>query len=275
METDLKGKIALVTGSGSGIGKAISLGLAKEGADIIINCLNLKHAEATASEVKGLGCRAIIALADVSNETAANEMVDKVVHEWGGIDILVNNAGVASLIMVEDMTKADWDKVMEVNLGGTFNCSRAVIETMKKRGGGAIINIASFAGKRMSMISGANYSASKAGILGFTRHLAYEVGPYKITVNAVCPGHVITPLLEKGTTPEFREKLKQQYPLGKLPTPEDIADAVVFLASCRARMITGTSIDVDGGVTLGVGHAGYDDYVARKKEALKKLRGTK
>ena len=272
METELKDKIALVTGAGRGIGRAIALALAREGVDIVINDIDSAVAEEAAEEIRAVGRKSMVALANVVEEAQVREMMDRVVRQWGGIDILVNNAGIASLILVEDMDKTEWDRVVDVNLGGTFNCSRFAIPIMKKRGGGTIINIASFAGKRMSMLSAANYSASKAGVLGLTRHLAYEVGPYKIRVNAICPGNVITPLLERGTTPELRENLKQQYPLGDLPKPEDVADSAVFLASARARMITGISIDVDGGITLGVGHVGYDAYLARKKEALKKLK---
>ena len=268
----MQGKTALVTGAGRGIGKAIAFGLAREGVDIAINDINPADAEAAANQVRTLGRKSMVVLGNIVNEGEAKEMVGRVIQEWGGIDILVNNAGINSPLLVEDMDKAEWDRVVDVNLGGTFNCSRAVIEIMKKRGGGEIINIASFAGKRMSMFSGANYSASKAAVIGFTRHLAYELGPFKIKVNAICPGNVLTPMLQSVIAPDIMENLKQQYPLGELPKPEDIADAVVFLASRRARMITGTSIDVDGGITLGVGYVGWEAYVARKKEALKKLR---
>lgn len=177
METELKGKIALVTGAGRGIGKAIALALARDGGDIAINDIDSADAEEPAEEIRALGRKSMVALANVVEEAEVREMMDRVVRQWGGIDILVNNAGIASLILVEDMDKAEWDRVVDVNLGGTFNCSRFAIPIMKKRGGEeilSIINIASFAGKRMSMLSAANYSASKAGVLGLTRHLSGE-----------------------------------------------------------------------------------------------------
>ena len=270
METGLAGKIALITGAGGGIGKAIALALAKEKVDIVINEINPANAEAVAEEVKALGSRAMISLANVADEVEVKEMIGQVIREWGGIDILVNNAGISSAILVEDMEKSEWDRILAVDLDGTFNCSKAVIETMKKRGGGRIINISSMAGLRMTMNGGAHYTAAKAAVLGFTRHLAYELGPFKITVNAICPGNVRTPLLESLITPEAMENLKQQYPLGELVRPEDVADAVVFLASERARMITGTYLLVDGGITLGVGYVGWEAYYNKRKEELKK-----
>ena len=166
------------------------------------------------------------------------------------------------------MDKKEWDKVLDVNLGGTFNCSRAVIETMKKRGGGKIINISSVAGKRMSYFAAADYTASKAGILAFTRHIAFELGPFKINVNTICPGFTLTPLVEILSTPEELESLRNKIPLKELARPEDMADAAVFLASNRARMVTGTSLDVDGGLSLGL--QDWESYVKSRKEALAK-----
>lgn len=189
---ELESKIPLVTGAGDGIGKGIALTFAKEGADVAVNDMNLETAEATASEVKALGRRSMAIKADISVQDEVNQMVDWVIREWGGIDILVNNAGVGNLLMVEDMTAADWHHVLGVNLDGVFYCSKAVLEAMKNRGGGRIINIASMAARKMSIGSCVAYKTSKSGLLGFTRHLAFEVGPYKINVNAICPGGTLT-----------------------------------------------------------------------------------
>lgn len=265
MEFD--GKVALVTGAGQGIGRATSLALAREGADVVCNDLNFDWAENTAMEVRTIGPRAMAIQANVAVEGEVIAMVAKVVEEWGGIDILVNNAGTGRPMMVEDMDKTEWDRILDINLGGVFNCSRAVIPTMKIRGGGKIINIASLAGKTMSYLGGANYTASKAGVLGFTRHLAFELGPYRINVNAICPGVTMTPLVEAHSTIEMRELVRSGTPLKDLVKPEDIANAVVFLASEKARMITGSTIDVDGGISLGL--QDWETYVRTRKEFLK------
>ncbi len=276
METGLKGKIALVTGSGSGIGKAIALGLAKEGVDIAVNDVNQENAENAASEIRETGSHAMVVLASVADEAEVSRMVDQVVAEWGGIDILVNNAGVTNQLLIEDTEKEEWERVLSVNMGGAFNCSKAVIPSMRQRGGGRIINTISYSGERMTMIGGVSYTSSKSGIWGLTRQLSFELGPYQITVNGISPGNVITPMLKAGTTPERLEAMKKWYPLRDMPTPEDIADAAVFLASDRARMITGINLAVDGGITLPIAiDVDWDTYVRVKKEAVEKRQGKK
>jgi len=264
---EFKGKIALVTGAGQGIGKATAFALAREGAGVACNDLNLDWSESTAREVRTIGPKAMAIQANVAVEAEVTAMVAKVVEEWGGIDILVNNAGTGRPMMVEDMSKAEWDRILDINLGGVFNCSRAVIPTLKARGGGRIINIASLAGKTMSYHGGADYTASKAAVLGFTRHLAFELGPYRINVNAICPGVTMTPLVEAHSTIEMRESVRSRTPLQDLVKPEDIADAVIFLASEKARMITGSTIDVDGGISLGL--QDWETYVRTRKEFIK------
>jgi NAD(P)-dependent dehydrogenase (short-subunit alcohol dehydrogenase family) len=265
---EFQGKIALVTGAGQGIGRATAFALARGGADVIVNDINLDLAERTAQEIRAIGSRAMAIQANVALEKEVEAMVARVVNEWGGIDILVNNAGTGRPMMVEDMDKSEWDRILDINLGGVFNCSRAVIPTMKSRGGGKIINIASLAGKTMSYHGGADYTASKAAVLGFTRHLAFELGPHGINVNAICPGVTMTPLVEAHSTLEMRESVKNRTPMRDLVKPEDIANAVIFLASKRARMITGSTVDVDGGISLGL--QDWDTYVSTRKEALKK-----
>ena len=276
METGLKGKIALVTGSGSGIGKAVALGLAGEGVDIAVNDVNQGNAEGTVAEIQGTGGHAMVVMASVAEEAGVKKMVDRIVAEWGGIDILVNNAGLADRLLIEDTEKEEWDRVLSVNLSGTFNCSKAVVPTMRQRGGGRIINTISYSGERMTMIGGVSYTSSKSGIWGLTRQLSFELGAYQITVNGISPGNVITPMLRAGTTPERLEEMKKWYPLQDMPTPEDIADAAVFLASDRARMITGINLAVDGGITVPIAiGVDWDTYVRVKKEAAEKRQGKK
>jgi NAD(P)-dependent dehydrogenase (short-subunit alcohol dehydrogenase family) len=267
---DLSGKIAVVTGAGGGgggQGSAIALALAREGADIAVNDINLEYARATAAEVKALGRRALPVKADVSNENDVNKMVARVVERWGGIDILVNNAGFGEAILVEDMTAAEWRRTIGVNLDGVFFCSRAVIPTMKARGGGRIINIASPAGKAMTVNGCAGYTAAKAGVMGFTRHLAFELGPYKITVNSICPGMIIGyGRGEHGPPPDAIKNITTRSLLGEAATPEDTASAVLFLVSHAARLITGTNLDA---YTVGPGGRDYwDAFVKRRKERL-------
>lgn len=245
----MSSRIALVTGAGRGIGKAIALALAREGIDTATNDIDLATIKATAAEVEALGQRSMPIQCDVSDYTAVKKMVDQVVAKWGGIDILVNNAGVGMTKMWEDLEKADWDRVININLGSVLNCSKAVTGIMKERGAGCIISIASMAGKTISDMAGPDYTASKAGIIGFTRQLAYELGPYNIRVNAICPGTVKTSLTEM--PPDIEEKLISVTPLGRLVKPEEVASVVTFLASDKASMITGTTIDIDGGQRLG------------------------
>ncbi len=266
----IEGKKALVTGGGRGLGKAICRALAEEGVDVAV--ADLSDADQTAQEIEALGRKAAAFSANVTKEDEVKEMVDKVVADWGGIDILVNNVGGDHAILLEDLPAAEWDWAMEINLKGLFNCTKAVAEVMKQRGGGKIVNMASIAGLRMTMYGGIAYSAAKAAVLGFTRHAAFELGPYKINVNAVCPGSTLTQVVESRMTPEIKEKMRKATALNDFLLPEDQADAVVFLASERARMITGTSLTVDGGMTLPVGSVEWDNFYASRKQWLKEGR---
>ncbi|MCH8865166.1 MAG: 3-oxoacyl-ACP reductase FabG [Chloroflexi bacterium] len=266
----MEGKKALVTGGGRGLGKAICRALAEEGVDIAV--ADLSDADQTAREIEALGRQAAAFSANVTKEDEVKTMVARIVADWGGIDILVNNVGGDHAILLEDLPAAEWDWAMEINLKGLFNCTKAVAEVMKKRGGGKIVNMASIAGLRMTMYGGIAYSAAKAAVLGFTRHAAFELGPYKINVNAVCPGATLTQVVESRMTPEVKEKMRQATALQDFLLPEDQADAVVFLASDRARMITGTSLTVDGGMTLPVGSVEWEDFYASRKQWLKEKR---
>jgi NAD(P)-dependent dehydrogenase (short-subunit alcohol dehydrogenase family) len=217
--------------------------------DVVVNARHLPEIEAAAAEIEKLGRRSMAIPCDVSDYEAVKEMVRRIVAGWGGIDVLVNNAGVATSKLWEDAEKEGWERVVSVNLGSVMNCCRAVIETMKQRGGGHIVNIASMAAKSISDTSGPDYTASKAGVIGFTRQLAYELGPHNIRVNAICPATVVTTLTE--ITPEMEKKLIGVTPLRRLSMPEDVANLAVFLVSDKSRMITGASIDIDGGQRLG------------------------
>jgi NAD(P)-dependent dehydrogenase (short-subunit alcohol dehydrogenase family) len=262
---EFEGKIVLVTGAGGaggGQGKAFALAFAAEGADVAVNDIDLARAEATAAEVKALGRRSMAVKADVSNEAEVNAMVDRVVKELGGIDILVNNAGFGRPILVEDMTAEEWRRTIGVNLDGTFFCSKAVIPVMKERGGGRIINIASPAGKAMTINGCAGYTSAKAGVMGFTRHLAFEVGPYKITVNSICPGMVMGG--EHMPPPDVLQKMKEGSLLGDITTAQDSANAVLFLASEKARMISGTNLDAYTIAPGGKEH--WNNFVKRRKD---------
>ncbi len=266
----IEGKKALVTGGGRGLGKAICRALAEEGVDVAV--ADLSDADRTAREVAALGRKTIAFSANVTKEDEVKTMVAKIVADWGGIDILVNNVGGDHAILLEDLPAAEWDWAMEINLKGLFNCTKAVAEVMKQGGGGKIVNMASIAGLRMTMYGGIAYSAAKAAVLGFTRHAAFELGPYKINVNAVCPGSTLTQVVESRMTPEIKEKMRKATALNDFLLPEDQADAVVFLASERARMITGTSLTVDGGMTLPVGSVEWDNFYASRKQWLKEGR---
>ncbi|OGK81372.1 MAG: hypothetical protein A2X52_07330 [Candidatus Rokubacteria bacterium GWC2_70_16] len=248
---ELAGKVALVTGAGQGIGRACALRLAREGAEVGVNDLDAGRAAAVACEVEALGRRAVALPADVGDEAQVEAMVARVVTVLGGLDILVNNAGLVRASLAERLSSAEWDRGVSVTLGGAFRCSRAAIAPMRARGGGRIVNIASIAARNMAYHGGVDYTASKWGILGLTRHLAFELGRDRIAVNAVCPGLTLTPLVLASATEEERAALARRAPLGEAVRPEDIAEAVLFFASAeRARLVTGASLDVDAGLSV-------------------------
>jgi NAD(P)-dependent dehydrogenase (short-subunit alcohol dehydrogenase family) len=270
---ELQGKIALVTGAGGGgttgsAGKGIALCLARAGADVAVNDIDAKAAEETAAQIKSMGRRSMVVLADVSKEPEVVRMVDTVVKGWGGLDILVNNVGHGLPILVEDMTAEDWHFVIGKNLDAPFFCSKAVIPIMKARGGGKIITVASMAGKTVTALTGASYTASKAGVIGFIRQLAWEVGPYHINVNAICPAGITSSYHPPAD--DVLEKMTKSIPIRQATTSEDIGQAAVFLASDRARTITGTTLDVDGGRTNSAGE--WENYVRVRKEWVAKNR---
>lgn len=244
----LDGMVALVTGSSRGIGRAIAVALAKAGANVVVNYAGREDAaRGTADMIEETGRKALVIKADVSDPEQVKAMVDKTVKELGRLDILVNNAGITRDNLLMRMKDEEWDTVVNTNLKGAFNCCRAAARPMLKARGGRIINVSSVVG-----LSGnpgqVNYSAAKAGLIGLTRTLAGELGSRGITVNAVAPGFITTDMTEK-LPDDVKERLKERIPLGRLGTPEEIADVVTFLCSPSAGYITGQVIAVDGGMT--------------------------
>ena len=246
----LAGKVALVTGAQQGIGKAIALAYGREGASVVVNYLDDQAAaEAIATQIRTSGREAVPLAGDVSQPADVQRMVEAGTA-LGGIDIVVNNAGIFPRVEFLDMTESQWDEVLKVNLKGTFLCSQAAARQMVARGGGGVIlTLASGAAFRSSP-RGVHYVSSKAGIVGFTRAAALELARYRIRVNAIAPGTTDTAQPRYGMSEEELQAVGQQIPLGRLGTPEDVADLAVFLASEEARHITGQTIHVNGGSFL-------------------------
>lgn len=245
----LEGKVAFVTGGSRGIGKAIALSLAEAGADVAINYAgNVAAAEEVAAEIKKMGRRALILQGDVSKTEIAAEMMDAVVAEFGHCDILVNNAGITRDGLLMRMKEEDWDAVLNTNLKGVYNCTKAAIKYMMKQKSGKIVNISSVVGV-MGNAGQANYAAAKAGCIGFTKSVAKEVASRGITVNAVAPGFIATDMTN--VLPEkVVEEMAAGIPLKRAGQPVDVAKAVLFLVSDDAAYITGQTLHVDGGMVM-------------------------
>ena len=245
----LEDRVAVVTGAARGIGKAIAETLARSGADVVVMDIQADLAEGTAREIAtGTGRRMIALKVDVADRESVRHMVDHTIEEFGRLDILVNNAGITRDSLIMRMKEEDWDQVLNINLKGAFNCSQAVVRQMMKQHYGRIVNISSVSG-----VSGqagqTNYSSSKAGLIGFTKALAKEVGSRNITVNAVAPGFIETELTAD-LPREIRDMSIKLTPVGRFGTPQDIANAVAFLVSDEASFITGVTLQVDGGMLM-------------------------
>jgi 3-oxoacyl-[acyl-carrier protein] reductase len=244
----LLGKVALVTGGAQGIGRAVAGVLARNGADVAISDINVETARATTSEIEKMGRRSVAIEANVARFEDGERMVRETVEALGRIDILINNAGITRDKLLFRMTEEDWDAVLDVNLKGAFNCTRAAVRYMAKQKSGKIVNIASVVGM-MGNSGQANYAASKAGLIGFTKTVAREFGSRGITANAVAPGYIDTPMTE--VLPEnIKEALKKLIPLSRLGTPEDVANAVLYLVTGASDYVTGQVIQVNGGLYM-------------------------
>jgi len=245
----LKNKVALVTGSARGIGKAIAETLAKRGANLIVTDLNIDQAAATAEEIRSnLGVETLALQVDVSDFNSVNTMIKGALEAFDQVDILVNNAGITRDNLIMRMDESDWDSVLDVNLKGAWNCSKALIRPMMKKRYGRIINISSVSGLA-GQAGQTNYSASKAGLIGLTKALAREVASRNITVNAVAPGFIPT-ALTVDLPNELKEGMMKLIPLNRWGTPEEIAYAVAFFTSDEAGYITGQVLSVDGGMMM-------------------------
>jgi 3-oxoacyl-[acyl-carrier protein] reductase len=239
-------KVALVTGAGRGIGRAVALRLARDGFDVGINYHRGREgAEEVRRTIEVLGRRAVMVRADVASRGEAEAMAHRVVEELGGINVLVNNAGIYHRTTVGELDLEAWSRTLAVNLSGAFHCSMAVLPAMRKAGGGRMVNVSSQLALR-GTDHGPDYAASKAGLLGLTKSLALELAPLNITVNAVAPGTIETDIIAHYTEADRAER-RRTIPLGRIGTPEEVADAVAFLASEDSRYITGATLLVTGG----------------------------
>ncbi len=245
----LEGRVAVVTGGARGIGRAIVETLAGLGANVVIADLLVDLAEISAQEISELTGKKIIALkVNVTEGKSAADLIEKTLQEFGKVDILVNNAGITRDTLIMRMDEADWDAVLNVNLKGVFNCSKAVVRPMMKQRYGRIVNISSVSGQA-GQAGQTNYSASKAGVIGFTKALAREVASRQITVNAVAPGFIPTALTNK-LPDDLKKSILSATPAGRMGKPEEVAAAVAFLASEEAAYINGQVLAVDGGMAM-------------------------
>lgn len=243
----LDGKVAIVTGGARGMGKAIATRLSEAGAKLVIADIDHTGAKATAEGLALATGDSVAVLLDVKDEASVQAMVDMVIEAYGRVDILVNNAGILFRTRFPKITMKEWRATMDVNLDGVFLCTKFVIPIMMKQKHGRIVNISSSAGRSVSTLGGAHYTASKAGVLGLTRAVAKEMAPHGITCNAICPGLIDTKMARDTTTPEEIQGYINSFPIKRLGTPEEVGDLVVFLSSDKAAYITGASIDINGG----------------------------
>jgi 3-oxoacyl-[acyl-carrier protein] reductase len=243
----LENKVAVITGAGSGIGKETALRFALEGAKVVVADMNEKAGEETVAEIKKNGEGFFVKL-DVSNREQSKQMVKTTLEKYGRIDVLINNAGIVQDAFLSKMTEEQWDKVIDVNLKGVFNCTQAVAEVMMNQGNGVIINTSSIVGLNGN-VGQVNYAATKAGLIGMTKTLAKELGRKGIRVNAVAPGFITTPMTSN--VPEkILEMMKEKTPLRRLGEPKDIANAYLYLASDESNFVNGTVLCVDGGLII-------------------------
>ena len=249
---DLKGRVALVTGASSGIGRATAEALAANGARVAINFhRNEAGAAATRAQIVGAGGSAIIAQANVTRASEVQSLVERTVAEFGPIDILVNNAGsLVERLRILELTEERWDEVIDLNLKSAFLSCQAVAGSMMKRKTGTIVNVSSIAGRTGGALGSIHYSTAKGGLITFTKGLAKELGPFGVRVNAVSPGVIDTPYHEQFSSPEMMKTYTSQIPLGRIGTPEEVAKVICFLASDAASYLTGETIEINGGMFM-------------------------
>ena len=245
----LHNQVAIVTGAAQGMGAVIAGRLAAEGAKVVLSDINLEKVAAGLPRESPLPLADNSTLAmrtDVTKEDEVAEMVEVTVEHYGTVGILVNNAGILYPTRIDHVTKAEWDEVLDVNLNGSFLCSKVVLPIMKANQFGRIVNMSSSAGRSVSTLGGVHYTAAKAGVLGLTRGMAKEVAPFGITVNAICPGLIDTEMARENCTPEQLRAYEESFPIPRLGTPDEVAQLIIFLAT-DAAYITGASIDINGG----------------------------
>ncbi|HEY8019557.1 MAG TPA: SDR family NAD(P)-dependent oxidoreductase [Thermoanaerobaculia bacterium] len=244
---DLEGRVALVTGAARGLGRAAAERMLAGGARVALNVRRPEQAEALAGAFEGRQDRVLVVAGDVASSAAVEELVARVLDRFGRLDILVNNAAAAYSTRFEQISEDEWRRALDVNLTAAFLCIRAALPSMKANGYGRVVNLSSTAGKSVSTLGGAHYTASKAGLLGLTRAAAKELGPFGITVNAVCPGLIDTELTREHATPAELAAHTRSFPIPRLGTAAEVADLICFLASEKAGYITGASVDINGG----------------------------
>lgn len=244
----LNGKIAIVTGAGRGIGKAIATAINARGGSVVVADLDAETASQTASE---LGDQAHAVTTDVSRSEDVHRMIDETVRVFGGIDILINNAGVDRAVPILEMEEDEWDRLMAINLKSVFLCTKAALPSMIGRGGGCVVSTASIVARQGAMNGGIHYAASKGGIIAFTKTLARQMAQHNIRANAIAPGVVDTDLIREHMPMEMRQKVEAAIPAGRLAQTDEIGSVVAFLASPEASYINGATIDVNGGFWIG------------------------
>lgn len=258
-----EGRCAIVTGGSGGIGGAVVEALVASGGQVVIADANAEAAQSLAERLDPAGERVLAVQCDITDDDSVRELMSRAAAFGGKIDILINSAGVTSTHIIEETPSEEWDRVIGVNLSGVYRTCREVIPYFLQHNYGRIVNVASVAAKRLSYNGSGVYTTSKAGLLGFTKHLAYEVAPVGVRVNAVCPGPVMTPMLQSTSDERIISARKATIPTGKIATPEDQAKLIIMYASDLVDFVTGTALDVDGGALLG--WFSVEEYFDRRK----------